>query len=243
MLGKRIEAESLRSVQDDSHEIGNEKNHRVEIIYLPEGILADHRRSKLHVVPTDIVIDRRSKGSVHKSKKWSRRLNLAFSIFLALALVLPAVLSVYLGIGIHTVVTGSMRPTIQQGDLMISKVERVSRVKVGDVVLLLSPITGQMQAHRVISKVNSGDMTTFVTKGDANPVADAPVSVGTVTLTRRVISIVPKFGYVMKVVSSTIARTIAGLSFVIVFFVFVYSQIVRRRNDRKQSNFNSTNRK
>lgn len=243
MVGKRVGAESLRPAQDDSHEIDEEQDHRVEIIYLPEGILSDRRRSKLHVVPADVVIDRRSKSSAHKSKKWSRRLNFAFSTFLVVALVLPAVLSVYFGIGIHTVVTGSMRPTIQQGDLMISKAERVSQVKVGDVVLLLSPITGQMQAHRVISKTNSGDTTTFVTKGDANPVADAPVQVGSVTLTRRVISIVPKFGYVMKAASSTIVRTITGLSLVLIFFIAIYSQMVRRRNDRKKPNLNSTNRK
>jgi len=244
MSGERAESrtESLRSVREDSHEIGDEQNHRVEIIYLPEGILTDRRRSGLHAVPADVVVDRRGKGSKSKNKNWSRRLNFAFSTFLGAALVLPAILTAYFGFGVHPVVSGSMRPTFQIGDLMISKIEPVSRVKVGDVVLLMSPITGEMQAHRVISKTTSGDSTTFVTKGDANPASDAAVKVGSVTLVRHITSVVPKLGTVITAFSSTIVRTITGISLIALFLANVFMKMVlRRRDDRKKTNLNLTN--
>lgn len=245
---KEVVAEYVRPDSEGIQEISQEPNQRVEIIYLPEGILTDRRKSGLHLVPADVLKDRRGSKSAPEGKHWSRRLNIAFWAFSAIALVFPAVLTAYFGIGIHPVVTGSMRPTFQIGDLIISKIEPVSQVKVGEVILLLSPVTGEMQAHRVISKTTSGDSITFVTKGDANPANDAPVKMVSITMVRHITSVVPKLGKVITAFSSKTLRNIVGIPFIAISLVIVSIQMVRRlvrrrRDDRKQSNANPTNRK
>lgn len=246
MLSERREVtvEAERPDTEGTQEFSQGQNQRVEIIYLPEGILTDRRKSGLNLVPSVVPADRPGSKSAPESKNWSRRFNIAFWILSGLALVLPAILTADFGIGIHPVVTGSMSPRFQIGDLMISKIEPVSQVKVGEVILLLSPLNGEMQAHRVVSKTTSGDSTTFVTKGDANPTNDAPVKVGTVTLVRRITAVVPKLGKVITGLSSTAVRKVIGISFIAITLVIVPIKMVRRRrDDRKQSSVKSTNRK
>lgn len=248
MPGERAEVrnEFWRSNQDDSPERSSDRNKQVEIIYLPEGILTDHRRSGMRTAPADLIVGHDRRGNIRKRKNWSRRLNIAFTTLATTALILPAILTVYLGIGFHTVVTGSMRPTIQPGDLLISRILPVSQVKVGEVVLLLNPTTDKLQAHRVITKTTSGDSTTFVTKGDANPVPDTPVTLGPAALTRHVTTVVSKVGYVLSFLSSTLGKMIsAGLFLIALILTIAHSLVVRRRRSdgRKQSDRSLPNRK
>ena len=73
----------------------------------------------------------------------------------------------------RVVLTGSMKPEINPGDLLITKSAKFAQPKVGDVVIYAArDLQGQAVstwAHRIISgNAEEG----FVTKGDANPAPD-----------------------------------------------------------------------
>ena len=69
---------------------------------------------------------------------------------------------------LQPVLSGSMRPGIQPGDLAVVQPVRVSKLRVGDVIAYLPPGRTTPVMHRIVS-INAHGM---VTKGDANPVAD-----------------------------------------------------------------------
>lgn len=73
-----------------------------------------------------------------------------------------------------TIVTGSMRPALAPGDLVIVSPQRASTVRPGEVITFAHPRRrGQTLTHRVV-EVRSGPPAApgwlaFTTKGDANP--------------------------------------------------------------------------
>jgi signal peptidase I len=73
-----------------------------------------------------------------------------------------------------TIVTGSMRPTLAAGDLVIVSPQRASAVRPGEVITFAHPrLRGRTLTHRVVA-VQSGPPVApgwlaFTTKGDANP--------------------------------------------------------------------------
>ncbi len=96
---------------------------------------------------------------------------LAFVLLIgALAIVVPAVT----GSTPMTILTGSMTPTYPPGTLIIVKPVDTDTITVG------MPITYQLESgkdvvvtHRVVAVTSGSDgSTTFITKGDANAVAD-----------------------------------------------------------------------
>jgi signal peptidase I len=68
-----------------------------------------------------------------------------------------------------TVMSGSMEPTINTGDVVVARQISPLDARRGDVVSFRDPDRGGLLVtHRVRSMSRSGDKVTFVTKGDAN---------------------------------------------------------------------------
>ena len=183
------------------------------------------------------IADRRDAGTINK-KRWSRILNITFVIFTSVALVAPGIMSAYLGVGIHVTMTGSMRPSINPGDVMLSKVEKVSDVKIGQVVLFLDNRTWQEEAHRVTSVVASTSGITITTKGDANPDPDPVQTYAALSPIRYVTSVVPKVGYVLNAFKSKIVILVGGILLLLVNLLIVLNVMVKRRKtDPKPPSF------
>ncbi|MCW2856064.1 MAG: signal peptidase [Marmoricola sp.] len=92
--------------------------------------------------------------------------------------------------------SGSMSPTIQTGDLSLSRTVAAADLRPGDVVSVLTA-DGQRVTHRVVSSTYVGGATRELTlKGDANKAPDTQVY--DVTSAQRVIFTVPKAGYVVN---------------------------------------------
>jgi signal peptidase len=69
--------------------------------------------------------------------------------------------------------SGSMRPTLPVGSVVIYRHESASKVKVGQVILFAAPSgTAALVSHRVYAIVDGPKGKYFVTKGDANPEPD-----------------------------------------------------------------------
>ena len=126
------------------------------------------------------------KGPIDKQKT-KGRLSKAFDIFLTALVVIIAGVTAYIMIVSHggknvvsifgrsvlVVVTGSMEPTIHEGDYIEIKRADPSSLKVGDIITFISQdedIKGKLVTHRIIGINDDGS---FLTKGDANPIADS----------------------------------------------------------------------
>ncbi|GAC1602207.1 MAG: hypothetical protein NVS3B21_30240 [Acidimicrobiales bacterium] len=76
-----------------------------------------------------------------------------------------------------TVLSGSMRPTLPIGSIVLSTPEPLNAVRVGQIISFRAPTPGgPVETHRVIEVVTGGDHPAVRTQGDANPVPDGWVA-------------------------------------------------------------------
>jgi len=81
-----------------------------------------------------------------------------------------------------TVPTGSMRPNINPGSLVLVRSVPNSSLHIGDVITYANPLEKDSTiSHRIIKTyLLGGKIPAFITKGDANPSADQPIVGGLV---------------------------------------------------------------
>jgi signal peptidase I len=88
---------------------------------------------------------------------------------LAGGLVFAAGIPVLAGLRSFTVMSGSMRPTLGVGDVVVTKPVAAQDVRPGDVITFKDPEHhNRMLTHRVTLVHLSGDRVLLATKGDAN---------------------------------------------------------------------------
>jgi signal peptidase len=96
-----------------------------------------------------------------------------------------------------TVMSGSMTPTLNVGDIVIERPIEPAEARIGDVISFTDPQDDErLLTHRVRSIKIKGDEFTFTTKGDANNTEEkwrisSDGSIGRATMT------VPKVGYLL----------------------------------------------
>jgi signal peptidase len=135
-----------------------------------------------------------------RSARKSRRVaDVVARLFLAFALLALVLLGLLPNLGWYrteTVLSGSMKPYFNPGDIVVVTPEPTSAVRVGQVISYHVPVGDHhVQSHRVIEVVRGGDQPLVRTKGDANSAADpwtARLNGGTAWQVRLV---VPKAGW------------------------------------------------
>jgi len=94
------------------------------------------------------------------------------------------------------VLSGSMRPGMQPGDVVVTQRVPISDLHVRDVVVFYPPNEAKRQTvHRIVKLTVKGATTSTTTWGDANAVADPAVSSLSGTTAYRVVRVVPLLGY------------------------------------------------
>jgi signal peptidase len=94
------------------------------------------------------------------------------------------------------VLSGSMRPGIQPGDVVLTQRVPISALRVRDVVVFYPPNqTSHQTVHRIVKLTVNGKTTSITTWGDANLVPDAAVSSLKGTTAYRMVRVVPLVGY------------------------------------------------
>ncbi|HEX9123628.1 MAG TPA: signal peptidase I [Actinomycetota bacterium] len=115
----------------------------------------------------------------------------------AFGICMAVTLPLLLGLKSLTVLSGSMSPTIQVGDIVVVKQMSALEARVGDVVTFREPSDpGRLITHRV-RKISVADgVVSFETKGDANTSVEewTVASGGSIGV---VLYRVPKLGYVL----------------------------------------------
>lgn len=137
-----------------------------------------------------------------------------------------------------TVLTGSMQPAINPGDVVAIRAIDPKDVHIGDVITF-QPVSGDpaLITHRVISKgASSMSGLVFETQGDANNASDHQI-VGE-QIRGVVMYTVPYLGYVLSLAgnSGSIPITVVGIGLLV---FAVYALLPRRKkpaiSDRRRS--------
>lgn len=105
-----------------------------------------------------------------------------------------------LGYQTSTMLTGSMSPLINPGDVVVSVPVAVSDIRAGDVITYRIPVEDRrVETHRVIKVFTAADGSTAVrTKGDANASVDPwEASLNGETVHKHVFT-VPVLGHVIR---------------------------------------------
>lgn len=127
-------------------------------------------------------------------------------LFGAALVVLAAVTFVALGLGPRsgryqtvTVLTGSMRPSMPEGSLVVATPVRLDRLRVGDTITYRIPVEDRrVVTHRIVEMVRGGDRPVVVTQGDANALPDPWVAELKGAHAWKVTAVVPKAGSVLQ---------------------------------------------
>ena len=156
--------------------------------------------------------------SKKKTRVSSRKgfLKVLSGLIAALFIAAPSVAHSQFGIGFSPILTGSMRPYANPGDLFVSKTTKASNLKVGDIILVTSQSTGVFYSHRIVSITKSNGSLRIITKGDANAAPEAtPFLVGTNELVPRSIARAKWIGRPLVYISSVQGRQ-AALALIVI---------------------------
>jgi signal peptidase len=106
----------------------------------------------------------------------------------------------------QTVTSGSMRPTVSPGDMVITQTVPASSLRVGDVIVFFPPTSStEPVMHRIVSMDNG----VIKTRGDANNVDDPWQVTLTGTTAYRLVAVVPFLGWLTELQRP--ALIVAGL--------------------------------
>jgi signal peptidase len=110
----------------------------------------------------------------------------------ALSLLVLAGLSIYFHTSFLVVISRSMEPTMQAGDLLLTRPVEISTIEISDVLVLPVPkIENLRYTHRVVEVSRELNGYFIKTKGDANPSPDAWILNVTDKEVPKVIAVLP----------------------------------------------------
>ncbi|RLG76945.1 MAG: signal peptidase I [Thermoprotei archaeon] len=153
-------------------------------------------------------------GEMHKLSRSELLSSLAVTL-----LATSIAFSMFLGFRVMTVVSGSMRPSIEVGDLVVVKNVNTSDLRVGDVIAYVKGKT--IVLHRIVMLTSVRGETAFITKGDANTAVD-PNPILPEQIVGRLVYVVPRIGYPLVLIAQYEQSYINAVVTAILFIVLVY---------------------
>ena len=145
------------------------------------------------------------KEPVHINKIFTpkKSLFIGVTIVLVLLLLFCIILPTMQGsMHLLTVLSGSMSPEINPGDIVVSKYFDPEEIKINDIITFTySNDPKDCITHRVINITNENGSIGFQTKGDANEDPDQGI-VDSTELIGRVVFVIPYLGYLPRFAQS-----------------------------------------
>ena len=130
-----------------------------------------------------------------------------------------------------SVLSGSMAPTVDVGDLVVARVVTPDQLAAGELVTFREPESGKLVTHRVQSVVWHGELADVVTRGDANEVGEN-WSVSASDRVGEVVLRVPRVGYAVGVLATPIGQLgLAGVAFALGLWILVVLWRPQRRDE------------
>lgn len=174
-----------------------------------------------------------------KKKSVGRRIWNLITTILVVIVVIIALLLVgarLFGLNVYTVVSGSMTPTYNVGDLIYVKKVPAEDIEVGDPITFVLNEDLVVATHRVIDIDKASQH--FYTKGDANNIADAsPVHFN--NYIGKPIFRIPFLGYISLWVKKPPGLFIAiGIAIVLILLVFLPDIVNKGKNKKDEEETN-----
>ncbi|MEM2588086.1 MAG: signal peptidase I [Candidatus Bathyarchaeia archaeon] len=157
-----------------------------------------------------IISREEAKRRPRKTKKPSPSLSWMAIAIIALILIWGS--TGLLGFQPNIIASGSMRPTLDVGDIAITIQTTADKIKVGDIIQYWRSGEPAPTIHRAIEVSKSGGTIIIVTKGDANTAPDEPITLTPTQRIGKVILIIPKIGWVSIYMKTAIAAAITYLT-------------------------------
>ncbi len=129
-----------------------------------------------------------------------------------------------------TVLSDSMSPTFNRGDLIIIKkcsANDINALQVGDIVCFHTIIQNEyaLNTHRIIEVINEGGNPRFITKGDNNAIQDQR-NVVFGDIVGKYIGRLPYVGHVMQFLSSSVGFLVVIVLPLLAFFIYQIYHLV-----------------
>ena len=161
-----------------------------------------------------------------------KKVSIATYIILTLAFFfVPSLVLSSTGIQLHTVTTGSMRPGIQPGAVVVTKSVHADKIKVGQVILYFDTQINDAISHRVVEISEKGNQVSLTTKGDANALRDPTILEPSSVPIATVIWVIPNAGFLVSALHSTDGKLgVVGTSLLVSGLLF-YDR--SRRNKKR----------
>ncbi len=132
----------------------------------------------------------------------------------------------------YTVLTGSMSPSYEVGDVVFVHIEKSDNIKEGDVITFNPSNDSEAYlTHRVTEKLENykgAGVTCFRTKGDANNSQDSFL-ISEDKVIGKVVFGIPKLGYIIRFVQLR-WYIIAAVIVMIFVFIFLMKRYFKRDN-------------
>jgi signal peptidase I len=157
-----------------------------------------------------------------------------FNMLLVALFFTPAAASFYLGIQPHVVSTGSMKPNINPGDVILTKLSKAVELRKGDVILLFDNRSQRSEAHRVLEVAIKDGESLITTKGDSNPLPDPMLSEPGNKPLQKVVVVLSNAGYVLELTHSSEAKLLGGAAILSVISLRGIKHLRSKRNSSKK---------
>jgi signal peptidase len=160
----------------------------------------------------------------------SRVRNTIFIVLALAAAISPAILTSQFGYGFSPILTGSMQPSANAGDVYITRLVEASKIVVGDVIAVNNQVTGTYYSHRVVEVRNINGTLRITTRGDANEAADRePYMVSPTGTISQVQYRVPVIGRPMVYLNTAQGRQLTASALVIANLLALFAFLFRKR--------------
>ena len=126
------------------------------------------------------------------------------------------------GYSLFEVATGSMSPTIEVGDVVITKLTK--EVNANDIIVYMDG--KNIITHRLIEK--NGDK--IITRGDANNSEDKPIEEKMII--GEVVKIIPQLGTWQQILSSPEVLVLIVILILILSVIYAYTSKPEEKNDK-----------
>ena len=126
------------------------------------------------------------------------------------------------GYSLFEVGTGSMLPTIEIGDVVITKITK--DVEENDIIVYIED--DDIITHRLIEKIKER----LITRGDANNSEDKPIEENMII--GKVVKIIPQLGTWQNILSSPEILSLIILLIIILSIIYAYTSKTEEKDDK-----------